>query len=516
MKTLAACCLLALALAVPAVAQPSSGALPRSTPEAQGVDPAAVLAFVEAAETKVDALHSLMLVRHGQVVAEGWWQPYRREDPHVLYSLSKSFASTGIGLAVAEGRLQLDDPVVSFFPEDLPAEVSAHLRAMRVRDLLTMSTGHHADVIERFPYTDPTVSQVRAFLAMPVAHKPGTHFVYNTPASFMLSAIVQKLSGEPLVDYLGPRLFAPLGIAGATWEATPSGVSLGGFGLSLTTEDVARFGQLYLQKGRWNDRPVLPPAWVEAASARQVSNGSDPNSDWEQGYGFQFWRSRHGAYRGDGAFGQFCLVMPEQDAVLAITSGLGDMQAVLNLVWEHLLPGLKPAALPADAATRGRLGQKLAALSLVPQEGRATTPVAREVDGRLYALPANDAQLEAIGLEAVPGGANLVLRVGGLDSRIPCGHGAWRRGGVLPQPTGGGAAFGPASRKLAASGAWTADDTYTVKACLHETPFCHTLRLWFTGRALVLDQEANVGFGPTKRPQLVGRSLSAQRPRLVK
>ena len=157
---------------------------------------AAILAFVEAAEKNVDALHSLMVLRHGQVVAEGWWGPYRHDDPHVLFSLSKSFTSTGIGLAIAEGKVSLDDTVLSFFPEDAPAEPSENLKAMRVRDLLAMSTGHHADVIEPFPYTDPAVSQTRAFLALPVAHKPGTHFVYNTPASYMLSAIVQKVSGH--------------------------------------------------------------------------------------------------------------------------------------------------------------------------------------------------------------------------------------------------------------------------------------------------------------------------------
>ena len=302
-------------------------ALPRSTPEAQGVPSAAILAFVEAAEKNVDALHSLMVLRHGQVVAEGWWGPYRRDDPHVLFSLSKSFTSTGIGLAIAEGKLSLDDTVLSFFPEDAPAEPSENLKAMRVRDLLSMSTGHHADAIEPFPYMDPAVSQTRAFLALPVAHKPGTHFVYNTPASFMLSAIVQKVSGTPLVDYLRPRLFEPLGIRNPKWEATPKGVSLGGFGLSVTTEDIARFGQLYLQKGEWNGKRLLPAEWVAAATSRQVSNGSNPASDWDQGYGYQFWRCRHGVYRGDGAFGQYCIVMPEQDAVIAITSGVRDMQA---------------------------------------------------------------------------------------------------------------------------------------------------------------------------------------------
>jgi CubicO group peptidase (beta-lactamase class C family) len=473
-------------------------ALPRSTPEAQGIPSSAILGFVEAAEKNVDALHSLMVLRHGQVVAEGWWGPYERDDPHVLFSLSKSFTSTGIGLAIAEGRLSLDDTVLSFFPENAPAEPSENLKAMRVRDLLAMSTGHHAADIEGFSFTRADPPLTRAFLALPVAHKPGTHFVYNTPASYMLSAILQKATGTTLVDYLRPRLFEPLGIRNPKWDASPQGVSLGGFGLSVTTEDVARFGQLYLQRGEWNGQRLLPAEWVAAATARQASNGSNPASDWDQGYGYQFWRCRHGFYRGDGAFGQYCIVMPEQDAVIAITSGVRDMQAVLNLVWEHLLPGMKAAAsLPTDAPVHDRLEKKLATLSLPPQAGRPTSLVARQVSGLMYEMPKNDDGIEAIGLE-VGSETTLVVRSSGRERRVPCGQNEWRRGGTLPGANG-------VEQPVAATGAWTADDTYTVKACRYETPFCATLGLWFTGRALVLDQEMNVGFGPTKRLQLVGR-----------
>ena len=492
--------LLFVASATVAAAQPV--ALPRSTPEAQGVPSAAILGFVEAAEKNVDALHSLMVLRHGHVVAEGWWAPYRRDDPHVLFSLSKSFTSTGVGLAIAEGKLSLDDTVLSFFPEDAPAEPSENLKAMRVRDLLSMSTGHHADAIEPFPYMDPAVSQTRAFLALPVAHKPGTHFVYNTPASFMLSAIVQKVSGTPLVDYLRPRLFEPLGIRNPTWDATPKGVSLGGFGLSVTTEDIARFGQLYLQKGEWGGKRLLPAEWVAAATSRQVSNGSNPASDWDQGYGYQFWRCRHGVYRGDGAFGQYCIVMPEQDAVIAITGGVRDMQAVLNLVWEHLLPGMKAAApLPADAPAQDRLSKKLASLSLPPQAGKPTSPNARRVSGRTYELPKNDDGIEAI---AVDLGQEPTLVVRSEGQRVPR---AFRHGRVA---TGRAPADGPRrARGRTRPTPWPRPapgptTTPMVKACFHETPFCATLCLRFAGDALVLDREMNVGFGPTKRPTLVG------------
>ena len=368
MRRIQALALLLFVCAALGASKEAPFSLPRSAPETQGISSADLLGFVNEAEQKLNALHSFMLVRHGQVVAEGWWKPYAADEPHMLYSLSKSFTSTAVGLAVAEGKLKVDDPVLGFFPDEAPAEPSANLKAMRVRDLLTMSTGHHEDDVKDFPYQSDD-SVVKAFLARPVSHKPGTFFFYNTPASYMLSAIVQKVTGQPVVEYLRPRLFDPLGIENPTWDASKQGVSLGGFGLNVRTEDIARFGQLYLQKGMWQGKQLLPAAWVETATSRMMSNGSSPSSDWEQGYGYQFWRSRHGFYRGDGAHGQFCLVLPQYDAVVAITSGTRDMGSVMNLVWERLVPALKAGPL------RGRCGvppeaHRQARDAHAPQSGR--------------------------------------------------------------------------------------------------------------------------------------------------
>ncbi|MCB0150534.1 MAG: serine hydrolase, partial [Caldilineaceae bacterium] len=216
--------------------------LPRSTPESQGISTAAIAAFLDAVERTGAGLHSFMLVRHGHVVAEGWWAPYAPALRHMLYSLSKSFVSTAVGLAVAEGRLTVDDAVVRFFPESLPPTVSDNLAAMRVRHLLSMSTGHDVDVNDAVKNA-PDGDWARAFLAQPVQHRPGTHFAYNSAATYMLSAIVQRLAGETVLAYLGPRLLAPLGIAGATWESCPRGVNIGGWGLEIRTEDIAVFGQ---------------------------------------------------------------------------------------------------------------------------------------------------------------------------------------------------------------------------------------------------------------------------------
>ncbi len=470
-----------------------SRALPRSAPEAQGIDSAALLEFINAANEKVETMNSILLVRHGHVVAEGYWSPYNAETRHALYSLTKSFTSSAIGLAVAEGKLSIDDLVLPLFPEDAPAEPGANLKALRVRDLLTMSVGHHAEASNR-----PGEDWTRNFLAQPVEHKPGTYFLYNTPGSHMLSAIVQKATGLTTLEYLRPRLFAPLGIEDPVWMSSPQGVTSGGWGLKLRTREIARFGQLYLQKGRWQGRQLLPASWVETATARQVSNGSNPASDWEQGYAFQFWRCRHRIFRGDGAFGQYCVIMPEQDAVLVITSGVKNMQSVLDLVWERLLPVFKEKPLPANAARHQQLNRRLADLKVRTAEGAATSALASGISGKFYKFPVNELKIDSIALNAgASGETTLTIRRNGSDQPVVIGHGEWKKGTL---------AYGEwPSQPVAASGAWIAPDLYLARLCFYEEPFILDLRLKFENGKVVFDGEFNVYFrGPTKQPRLVG------------
>lgn len=484
MKTLSIIAATALSASVSLAAD-----LPRSSPEAQGVSSAAIQSFIESADREIDCLHSFMLLRHGHVVAEAWWAPYNPDSPHALYSLSKSFTSTAVGLAVAEGKLRLDDEVLKFFPEDAPSQPSANLKAMRIADLLRMSSGQQTE-----PPRTAAQPWTRTFLAHPVPFKPGTHFVYNTSGTYMLSAIVQKATGQTVLDYLKPRLFDPLGIEHPTWEASPQGVSAGGYGLSIRTKDIASFGQLYLQKGKWEGKQLVPEAWVEAATSRQTSNGSNPRSDWDQGYGYQFWRCRNGAYRGDGAFGQYCIVLPEQDAVIAVTSGVKDMQAVLNLVWDKLLPAMKPAPLAADDAGGKKLEATLKGLTLHMPEGSGSPP--KDL-GKKYTFPANDRKIEALALESDDkGGMVLCTWANGAQQRISCGNKVWQKGR---------AAWGPlAQQPMAACGAWTVDDTYTARLCFYETPFTITVTLKFTGDEVRLTSESNVGPAATKQSPLVG------------
>lgn len=482
MKTLSVIALIALGGSICIGAN-----LPRSSPEAQGVSSSSVLAFVEAADKTIESMNSFMLVRHGHVVAEGWWSPYGSEAPHSLYSLSKSFTSTAVGLAISDGKLSLDDSVLKFFPEDASSEPSDNLKAMRVSDLLRMSTGHQTE-----PERTADRAWTKTFLAHPVPFKPGTHFLYNTSATYMLSAIVQKVTGLTVLDYLKPRLFEPLGIDHPTWEESPQGITAGGYGLSIRTEDIARFGQLFLQKGKWDEKQLVPEAWVEAATSRQTSNGSNPKSDWDQGYGYQFWRCRNGAYRGDGAFGQYCVVLPEQDAVIVITSGVKDMQVVLNLVWDKLLPALKSSSLPSDPAAEKQLQHALKNLSIRPAAGSGTPA---KVSDKTYVFPSNESKLEAVTLEGE--GGTLIVKRDGVEHRLTCGRGEWKKGrlawGRLPD------------QPVAVSGAWTEDNTFTARICFYETPFILTVGLKISEDQLDFTSEMNVGFGATKPTKLVGK-----------
>lgn len=478
--------------------------LPRSSPEAQGVTSPAILQFIDAVEKNVHELHSMMLVRHGQVVAEGWWAPYQPEYLHVLFSLSKSFTSTAIGMAVSEGLLSVNDRVIDFFPEFLPKKVSDNLAQMRVRQLLSMSTGHVFDTMRDFD-RDPEKNWVRAFLNCPVKFKPGTHFLYNTGATYMLSAILQKITGIKLIDYLTPRLFEPLGIEGATWQSCPRGINTGGFGLKVRTEDIAKFGQLYLQKGVWNGQRILDEAWIAEASARQVSNGCIPESDWDQGYGYQFWRCRHNAYRGDGAFGQYCVVMPDQDAVLAITSGLGDMQIVLNYAWEFLLPAMKPAPLPADPASQALLVEKLHSLALPGQVGQVDSPTAAAVSGKVYQVDANRFGVEQMGFDFKDQACHFFFKNQLGEETIVCGLGHLVKGKsqvLFAEPTEPGV---KQDTPVEASAVWTAPDRLELRLRFVETPFYYTMTCRFKGQEVKVENKPNVGFGSTRSQVLTGR-----------
>ena len=440
--------------------------LPRSTPEQQGVDPRALVRLLDALE--IDArieMHGLVVLRHGHVVAEGWWAPYTPARPHLVYSISKSFAMTAALLAHDEGVLDLGDTVVSHFPE-LDAEVTdPRSRATTFRHLAAMASGHDRDLQDEVTarFAD---EPVRGLLTIPPDAEPGTLFAYNQLCTYALASAVQRVTGQRLTAYLRPRLFDPLGIGEVGWHDHPVGRELGFSGLHARTEDLAKLGQLFLQGGRWRDRQLLPAELVAEATRKHVDNAAQQeNVDWQQGYGWQFWIARHG-YRGDGAFGQFCVVLPEQDAVVAITGCTEAMQAVLDVLWTELLPGL--GSTPGTPAGSSELTSRLASLSLPPCAGRAGRPGS-------WVLPVAPAAKVHLTSVELTGGDEPTLTLVEAEDRVilPVGPGEW----AVAEPTTAAGDVVP----VAASGGWADDGTFRAEVLFLETP--HRLDL-------LLDAEA--------------------------
>jgi CubicO group peptidase (beta-lactamase class C family) len=495
--------------------------LPRGTPEAQGVSSEGILAFVDAIGRSRHEFHSFMVARHGKVVAEGWWSPYRPEFNHALYSLSKSFTSTAVGLAVTEGKLTVEDHVVKFFPEELPDKVTENLAALRVKHLLTMSAGQEPEATwEMVKHKN----WVKAFLAWPFPHRPGSVFLYNSSATYMLSAIVQKVTGQKVVDYLAPSLFEPLAIPGVTWETCPRGINTGGWGLSIRTEGLAKFGQLYLRKGAWKGLQLLPAKWVEEATTFKIQqplppHPSRPNSqnDWLQGYCYQFWRCTHNAFRGDGAFGQYTIVMPEKDAVVAITSETSDMQGELDLVWKHLLGAMKDEPLSPNPEGQARLRQTLSSLALALPEGNPSSPLAGRLSGRRFRIDENTLGIRGAQFTFHKAACAFTLSDAHTEYPITCGIGHWAPGqtalpGTPPRLVSGGAPKPGTPSRIASAAAWKDEDTLSILIRYCETPHHDSVTCRFNADKLeiqFINSMAAMSAHPNDpRPVLRGRMLT--------
>ena len=407
-----------------------------ATPESQGVPSEAILKFIDGCEKTFDAgdlgaMHGFVIVRHGKVIAEGSWKPFDTlNETHMLYSHSKSFTSSAIGLLADRGKIDLDERIVDIFSNEVPAKVSENLAQLRVRDLLTMNVGKKDHLLR------DGGDWVKEFLSKDFFRKPGTGFKYDSDATYMLAAIVEKKSGMKMMDYLQKNMFDQIGITKAWTTYSPQGIPCGGWGMNMTTRELARFGQLYLNRGRWDGKRVLSSDWVSLATTRQTWSGWQnvgvkalgEGTDWEQGYGFQFWRCRHGAYRADGAGGQYTVVIPEKDMVVSAHAGLGDFPKELDLIWDNLLPVLKDAPLAENPSAQKKLADRLAKLAIKPVEfARArkwTTPFE-------FSLRENSRGFKSVRFDPKDGGGcicTLVTRAG--EQKFPAGTGEWQEGSI--------------------------------------------------------------------------------------
>lgn len=457
-------------------------ALERATPESQGVDPAAVTALVKGGNERKLDLHSVMVVRHGKVVAEGWWNPYAPETPHMMYSVSKSLVALAVGMLVDEGRVSLDEEMLDVFPTLATDEARANAAGLKVRHLLAMASGHATDTtgpMRALPQHD----WLALFFAVPIEYPPGTHFLYNSGCTVVLTAMVQARTGQSVLDFLTPRLFEPMGIKVPFWELSPTGLVLGFSGSNLRTEDLAKLGQLFINRGMWGGTRIVSEAWIDEMQSLHVKNGRDPEDDWGQGYCFQMWRSRHGGFRMDGAYGQFSLIMPERDLVVAITAGTNNNRAVPALVWDTLLPGIHDAALPEDTDARAAMTEALGSQQVYLPDYLAEDPaIAKQIAGRHIPLPFNVLGAESLTLAFTHDIIEMqVSRTAGVPAeKVVAGRDHWVSGQSTMWPHSG------MDTVLTGSQAgWLDNKTLEIRQQCIETPFARVWKLEFHSEGTV-------------------------------
>ncbi len=410
-----------------------------------------------------------MVVRHGQVVAEGWWAPYSAERRHLLYSMTKSFTSIAVGLTIADGLLSLDDRIVDVLPDQVPADISEQGRRLTVHHLLSMTVGHPTDSLEEAWQLEPD-DLVKGFLRVPFTDPEGTRHTYDNATTFILARMVERVTGRGLPEFLDERLFHPMGIDDAEWDRVGSGAAFGFHGLHLTTEAVAAFGELLLHGGVWHGRQLIPREWIELATSRHIETLQLDDAwaapDFLCGYGYQFWLSRHGFFA-NGAFGQQCLVVPAHDLVIVVTSALDERQPIPGIFWDFLLPSLDDGQ--SSAEDDAILADRLRRLSFPPVPGSALPR--RSAKATLDASPENS---------ALPGGTTVIVQPlsGGSEDdgwrlhlgssfTVEVGHNDWRESSPLGRP-------------VVATGAWQ-DNLFVAELYVITTP--HRVRL-------VLDADA--------------------------
>jgi CubicO group peptidase (beta-lactamase class C family) len=411
--------------------------LSRSTPESEGVSSAGIINFLNAVDTGSVELHSFMFIRHGKVIAEGWWSPYGSDYKHIMFSASKTYTATAIGLAISENRLKITNKVISFFPSSLPDSISEYMRELTVQNLLTMSVGQDPE-----PRAMGTSGDwITSFLKSAPIFKPGTIFKYNNMATFLLSAIVQQVTGQTVFDYLMPRIFQPLTIRGIDWDLNPQGINLGMIGLRLRTEDLAKFGQLLLQNGVWNGKQLIPKEWIkEATSFKIESNDGGANrapknlNDWAQGYCYQMWRGRNNSVRLDGMGGQFVVLFPDKDAVVIMTANARSTQDELNLMHNYLIPAIKSdKAIPENARLNIELQKRQSSLILKPTTtaGLSKSEIESKISGKEFDLAKNNNNIQSVYFSFNGNECSFALRRDDNISFIKTGLESWEMSNTL-------------------------------------------------------------------------------------
>lgn len=407
-----------LSVATPsAVAQ--TGGLPRAIPEDMGLHSADVLSFFDQMTSfgPQSECHSAIVMRHGCVVGEAYPRPFRPEYSQTLYSCSKTFAAVAVGIAISQNRLSLDDRVAAILHTSLPDSVSPELAKMTVRDLLTMTSGIKPDWTMRNSSTD----WLSTWLAKPV-DGVGVKYAYDSMSTFALSAIVQRVTGMRMLDYLKKYLFTPMNITEVAWEESPDGINTGGWGLHIQPESMAKFGQLLLDGGRWQDMQLVPEEWVSEMMKQHVL--AKPN----EYYGYQIWQCEYpAAWRADGALGQYIFVVPDKDMVVVITQSCRISAAINRApIWE-LVGKAVDEKLPANLKGARKLAEACAAYEFEKPKGKKSHANQSSIQGKTFTLHTPN-QMEWTTFTPSFADGRLTLRVKnvwGQSYDIPCGYGQW-------------------------------------------------------------------------------------------
>ena len=315
-------------------------------PEETGISSVAIAQFLKECEEINYKLSTLHIVRHDKAVAEAARFPFCALDKRLVYSVSKTFTSTAIGIAVREGLLHVDDVVLDYFPECHNLDMDEKARTIRIRHLLTMSTGHGADTVGDM--CNGTRPWPEIFFTGKMQYEPGTHFVYNSGGTYMLSELIGRVSGMCMMDWLQKHVFDPLGITDVSWDKHGEN-NTGGWGLLIAPRDLTRLGLLYLHKGVYNGKRILTREWVEEATYPHISTNGQGGAGWGRHYGYQIWENSPGSYRADGAFGQYCMVFPEKDMVITTTAEEADASRIFPLIEKHILHNMTDGPKPCDA-----------------------------------------------------------------------------------------------------------------------------------------------------------------------
>lgn len=470
--------------------------LPRSSPEAQGVSSQAILNFLRDIEEAGLELHSFMLMRRGHVVADGWWWPYQPHRIHMTHSLTKSVTSVAVGLAIDEGRFGLEDKVASLFPQHVPANASARLRAMTVRDLLTMEAGHDHETSGSV-WRPIKTSWVAEFFKIPVPNQPGTVFQYTSAASFMLSAIVTRTTGQSMADYLKPRFLEPMGIRNFSWDEGPEGITTGGNGLSWTTDASLKLGALHAQLGRWNGRQLLSEQWVRAATTRQAGNDEDD-------YGYQWWIGPGGSYYALGLFCQFAIVFPEHEATLAMFAAIDGSSKIKPFIWKHFPAAFGQAPLAASGAA-SELSRRTAALRLLPPLAGRRSPIEARIGGRRFSMAPNDQGVALVEFELGENACTYGMTDARGTHRIAAGFETYLEQATTMTGRRLHHEYEPEGMRVVAGAEWTAPDTLRMTWQFVESAFRDTVICRFAGDQVTIDRSVNLNSAETRLPRLSGR-----------